>query len=200
MPDLALNVQNSRLDNIIQEGLKERKILLNFEITDSVVEEISWHILRWNAEDKNIPTDKRKPIIIYINSVGGDVANAFNVIDVIRLSKTPVIGVVMGYAYSCGALILLACHKRYGFELSTYLIHDGVAGASSSAGKFKDIAKFYDDMDNRIKDLVLLRTKMTEEFYNQKYASEFYFFSDEAKELGVIDGIIGQDVSLDEII
>ncbi|MCX7745228.1 MAG: ATP-dependent Clp protease proteolytic subunit, partial [Flavobacteriales bacterium] len=98
MADLALNVQNSRLDNVIQEGLGERKILLNFEITDSVIEEISWHILKWNAEDKNLPIDKRKPIIIYINSIGGDVANAFNVINTIQLSKTPVIGVVMGYA------------------------------------------------------------------------------------------------------
>lgn len=200
MADLVLNIGSAYLEKVFEDNLNDRVIILNTEVNDTLVEMATLNILKWNREDKYIPIEQRKPIKIYINSVGGEVVNAFNLIDVILNSKTPVIGIALGYAYSCGALILLACHKRYGFELSTYLIHDGIAGASSSAGKFKDIAKFYDDIDNKIKDLVLSRTKMTEEFYNQKYASEFYFFSDEAKELGVIDGIIGQDVSLDEII
>ena len=59
--------------------------------------------------------------------------------------------------------------------------------------------KFFDSMEERTKQHVLERTKMTEEFYDKVYEQEFWFYADEAKELGVVDKIIGQDCTLDDI-
>ena len=43
-------------------------------------------------------------------------------------------------------------------------------------------------------------TAMTEEFLEDIKDREYYMFSEEAKELGIVDEIIGVDCSIDEIL
>lgn len=187
-------------DKVFEENLKERKIILNEDITEDAVEKVILQILKYNTEDKGLPVEKRKEIKLYINSVGGEVANGYGIIDAIKVSKTPIHGIVLSYAYSMGGLIILACHKRSAFENATILLHDGNCGASSSGSKFKDIAKFYEEMDERIKKFVLGHSKMSSDFYESKRDREFYMYAEQAKELGIIDFVIGQDIDLDEVI
>jgi len=188
-------------DKVFEENLKDRKLIFNDEVDQDVVETIVLQIFKYNKDDKDIPVEKRKPIYIYINSMGGEIANGYIIIDAIECSKTPVHAVVLGYAYSMGGLILLAAKKKYAFKNSTILLHDGSMGAVTSGSKFKDIAKFYDTMNERIKEFVLSKTKMTPEYYDSKYEKEFYMYADaEAKELGIVDYIIGEDCELDEIL
>jgi len=191
----------SFFDKVFEENLKNRKLIFNDDVDQDVVETIVLQIFKCNKEDKDIPIEKRKPIYIYINSMGGEIANGYIIIDAIECSKTPVYAVVLGYAYSMGGLILLAAKKKYAFRNSTILLHDGSMGAVTSGSKFKDIAKFYDTMNERIKEFVLSKTKMTPEYYDSKYEKEFYMYADaEAKELGIVDYIIGEDCELDEIL
>ena len=49
----------------IREHLDKRILVLNEEISIDVLERCSLYILKWNAEDKNIPVEKRKPIWLY---------------------------------------------------------------------------------------------------------------------------------------
>jgi ATP-dependent Clp protease protease subunit len=192
---------NNFIDKVFEESLNERKIILNEDISEYVIERVVVQILKFNKQDKGLPIEQRKPIYLYINSCGGEIANGYAIIDTIETSKTPVYGVVIGYAYSMGGLILLACHKKIGFKNSTILLHDGSMGVSTSGSKSKDVAKFYDTLNDRIKEFVVSKTKMTPEFYDSKYEKEFYMYANaEAKELGVIDFIVGEDVDLDEII
>ena len=55
-------------------------------------------------------------------------------------------------------------------------------------------------MYDKTKQHVLKYTKMTEEFYEEHIDREFYMYEDEAKELGCVDKIIGEDSDLDEIL
>ena len=48
----------------------ERKLFLEEDVGFPVMEMIKM-IMLWNKEDKDIPVEKRKPIIIYIMSDGG---------------------------------------------------------------------------------------------------------------------------------
>ena len=61
-------------DSIYEETIKsyldDRKIILNQDIDTSVLEDVILHIIKWNKEDKDIPTDKRKKIFIYLASDG----------------------------------------------------------------------------------------------------------------------------------
>ena len=203
MADLMQLLGNGNDDlymEVIKENLENRILIFNDEVNDCVIENYILHILKWNREDRDLPIEKRKDIIIYINSPGGNSIDGFNFVDVIRGSKTKVIGVCFGLAASMGYHILLACHDRIGFKNSILLQHDGEISIQNSTSKAKDTMKFFDSMEQRTKEYVLSRTNMTEEFYDKIYDQEYWMYADEAKELGCIDKIIGEDVDLDDIL
>lgn len=185
---------------IIKENLEQRTLVLNDEINDAILENYILYIIKWNREDQDLPIDKRKPITIYINSPGGSSMDGFNLCDVIMQSKTPVRGICFALAASMGYHIYLACHDRIAWKNSIFLQHDGEVCVSNSRSKAKDTMKFFDSMEERTKQYVLERTKMTEEFYDKIYEQEYWMYADEAKELGVVDKIIGLDCTLDDIL
>lgn len=191
---------NDLYEEIIKENIDNRILVFNDEVTECIIENHILHILKWNREDKDLPIEKRTPITIYINSPGGSSIDGFNFVDIIQASKTPVRGVCFGLAASMGYHILLACHDRIGFQNSILLQHDGEISIQNSTSKAKDTMKFFDSMEQRTKDYVLSRTKMTEEFYDKIYDQEYWMYANEARELGCIDKIIGEDIDLDEII
>lgn len=185
---------------VFEENLEDRRILINDGIDSGVIEKISMQILKFNREDKGKAISQRKPIYLYINSLGGDVLNGNNVCDIIKQSKTPVIGVVLSYAMSMGLIMLESCHDRIAFKNSVLLLHDGSLTVANSTKKAKSTMQFYDELDQRVKDLVLEKTLITSEQYDEYSEDEYYMFADKAKELGFIDKIVGEDVSLEEIL
>lgn len=180
--------------------LGDRELVLNQDIDESIMEKFTLQIIEWNKEDIGKPIGLRKPIKIFINSCGGSVMDGMNFVDTILNSKTPVYTIIQAYAYSMGCLISIAGHKRYGYTNSTLLLHDGTNGCITSGSKFADVSKFYRETEDRTKQYVLSRTKMTSEFYDEKYGNEMYLYSNKAKELGFIDEIIGEDVDLEEVL
>ena len=134
--------------------LDKREILWNCAVDESMIE-LSMYILKWNTEDKGLPVKERKPIKIFINSEGGDLNTVLNLIDVIRLSKTPVHTIGLGMAYSAAGYLLMAGHKRYIFENTSFLIHDGYSGAFGSIAKNIDTMRFTERGEERVKNLVL---------------------------------------------
>ena len=182
------------------EDLKDRKLTLDQDIDQFSVAEIVSHIMRYNKEDKDMPADERKPIVLYVVSNGGDVGAGFELIDVISNSKTPVYTVNLGYQYSMGFLIGLAGHKRYAMNNATFLMHDGSSFVYDSGSKVQDRAKFMEKIEHRIKDFVISRTNITAKEYDKKQRVEWYMFADEAKEKGVTDYIVGVDCDIDAII
>ncbi|MGL5330694.1 MAG: ClpP family protease [Peptostreptococcaceae bacterium] len=200
MADLQIGSTDKIVDKAFEDSLKDRKIILNEIIDESTFERTTMQIMKFNKEDKGLPVEARKPIIIYINSNGGEIDNGLALIDVIKQSKTPVYGVVVSYAYSMGGIILVACHKRIAFKHSTVLVHDGSGGAYGSTGKVKDQIKFLEKLDAAVKDIVVGHTKITSEKYDEMYDREWYIMGDELKDLGIIDMVVGEDIDIDEII
>lgn len=202
MPEVeTILIQNGMIDDIFYlKDLKQRKLFLNSEITQTSVSDTIHQIMQFNKEDKGIEIEKRHPILLYITSVGGEVDSGFALIDIIQSSKTPVYTVNVGFNYSMGFLIGLAGHKRYAFKNSKFLHHDGFSGAFNSGSKVIDQIEFNKAGEERIKKYVLSVTKIPEKLYNKKQRTEWYMFADEAKELGVTDCIIGVDCDIDEVI
>lgn len=157
-------------------------------------------ILRWNTEDKNLPTDKRKKIYLYINSDGGDCVLGTQILSTICYSKTPIVTVGFAKCASMASYILAAGHTRYCFPNTIVLYHDGQTGYVSSGNKGKDIQKFYDKLDERMTNFMIEHTDMTAEFIETIKDREYYMFSEEAKERHIVDKIIGVDCDIDEIL
>lgn len=169
--------------------LKKREILWNDEIDDATID-IALYIRKWNEEDKGTDPKDRRPIKILINSDGGSVDAVMHVIDMILLSKTPVITIGMGKVYSAGGLLLMAGHKRLIFSHTSCLIHDGSSGAIGSIGKLLDNLKFTEQLEERVKRYITSQTRITAAMYDENYRRDWFMFSDEMIRLGIADEIV----------
>lgn len=141
-------------------------------------------------EEDNIPIKDRKPIKIYIDSVGGDVMATFTIIDTIKMSKTPVWTINIGMAYSGGFFVLLAGHKRFAYKNSSFLFHEGSTGSSGDAHKFNNWADFYKKILKKLKQHTLENSKITDEQYEDHSKDDWWFTAEEALEYGIFDEII----------
>lgn len=199
---LALAGGNDDLYNeIIRENLENRILIFNEDVNDSLIENYIMYVWKWNREDKDLAPDKRRKITIILNSCGGDVFIGFGgMVNMLQQSITPIRVVGMGLVASMAFYIYICCKERYALKDTVFLMHDGEMSASNSGGKFKDVANFFANMDKRTKEHVLKYTKIDEEFYDAHYDREYYLYADEAKELGCVDYIIGEDCTLDDIL
>ena len=133
-----------------------------------------------------------KPIHIYIDSYGGAVYQCFGLLGVMDKSATPIHTIVTGAAMSCGFMILISGHKRFGYAHSTPLYHQVSSGFY---GKIKDMEEHLEEskrLQKKIEDLTLERTAISKKKLAQilKNKIDWYMSAEEALSLGVIDGII----------
>lgn len=142
----------------------------------------------------NISSIKYPPINIYLSTYGGVVYDGLGIYDAIKSveDKYEVNVIVTGKAMSCGLFILQAGTKRYGTKNSTYLYHDV---SDVEIGKIKAIQESTEEglrLRNRIHDIILTRTKISEQQLNDsiEHKKDWYFDAQTALELGVIDEII----------
>lgn len=198
--DNAITYNYCYEDKFAEEDLENRRLYLNSDIDENVIDSIVYHIIRYNRIDKGIPQEQRKPIILYINSPGGSVADGYGVIDVILTSKTPIYTVNIANCLSMALLIFIAGHKRYAMPHSEFLLHDGASGGFDSSNKMQDRMKFESEqIESMTKDFIVKNTKITNEQYEMNLRKEWYFLPKEGKELGVVDCIVGEDCSVEEI-
>ena len=188
-------------DKFAFEALESRHLAITEPIDEYVLENIRFHVVRYNKEDKGIPRENRKPIIIYISTLGGNETDGFGIIDLITTSETPIYTVNIAVCYSMGFLIFLAGEKRFSMPNATFLLHDGNLKISDSMTKLKDYVEFESSqIGERTKNYVLNRTRISSKLYNKKQRVEWYMYPEEAKEHGVVTHIIGKDASMSDIV
>ena len=178
------------------ENYENRIIWLDTEVDENWLE-YAKKIISWNAEDKGKPIEERKPIKLFFFSPGGDldVNNLF--LDVIKLSKTKIIGINVGIALSAGAFIYLACHERLTLPRATFLLHSGSAeNISGTAEQIQSYNAQYKKQVKQLKDW-LIECGLPKKVVDSKMRGEWFFDAKEAVKLGVAHKIIE---SLDEVI
>jgi ATP-dependent Clp protease protease subunit len=177
---------------------KSRIIYLDYIIDEDFIQLVGNQIIEYNIEDKGKPVEERKPIVILINSGGGNLETCFAVVGIIEQSKTPVITVNLSSAHSAAGLILLAGHKRYCMPRSQMLIHKG--SASGISGNFDEIAdsmksykKIVDDMINLICD----KSKIERKDITKNCKPNWFLPVEQQIALGCVDKVLD---SLDDIL
>lgn len=175
-------------DLINYECALKREIFIS-GIVDGTGTMVDTLIRYWNRQDEGIPVEERQPIKLYIDSPGGSLTDAFTVSDAVRMSKTPVYGICSGIAYSGGFLILISCHKRFGYPHSSYLFHEGQTKSSGTASQFENYTAFYKRQLVQLKHIVLDTTKITEEEYEKIKKDDVWYDAEDALEKGIIDEI-----------
>lgn len=171
------------------EDLEDRVYQLVGEVDEGLLD-FSRHVIRWNREDKGKSVEERKPIKLFFFSPGGSLDINYSVIDIIRLSKTPIIGINMGVCCSAAAYIYLACHKRYMLPHSYFVFHQG---SSQMSGTYGEVVAIMTDYQNQIAELSSFmeeRTTYTSEEITDNIVTEWYVREEEALEKGVCHEVI----------
>lgn len=130
------------------------------------------------------------PIKIKFNSPGGWIVAYQTLSDVISLSKTKVIGINMGMAYSAAAFLLIACHERFALPKARMMIH---RGSSVNSGTFEQTESSQQNYREEVDEMIAAfrkRTKIPEGVLKEKMAPDWYFSAKMALKYGIIDRIV----------
>jgi len=187
LPDAALITYYKNLEN--------RILWLDSEVDDYFLE-YGKYILQWNQEDAGKPVEERKPIRLLFFSPGGslDINNAM--IDIIKQSKTKVVGINMGIAQSAGAFIYLACHERLTMPKAGFLLHRGSGKFGGSYDEIICQVMEYQRQMAELEKYVMENTKIDEETFADNFGTEWFISAKDAVDFGIAHKII---TDIDEI-
>lgn len=192
-PDLLHQYEDEEARRIYLEGAIGTE---NDPMNDNSIGIIK-RILRYNREDKGLPPEERKPIMLYIDSPGGDVTGALVLCHIIMTSKTPVYTVNMCACFSASGVILVCGHKRYALKGSSVLIHSGSTYIGGTREQADSAKKFVDKSDKKFNEILFKKTKIDQKTYRSKAPKDWFLDDEECLKYGLIDKIVDD---LDEIL
>ena len=158
-------------------------------------------------------------LVLSIRSPGGDMIAAMalcSMIETVQSLGTPIIGVCNGIAYSAGFMILTACEYRYMLPHSHCMAHEAKTAISGTMSNLKQktaMLKDYEDM--ALESILRIENDLTKSTAYMRFCKEEgekanivrfikekielswgdnFFRFDAAKDLGVIHGVITEEV------
>lgn len=171
------------------KGLKNRRIIINDQITSDIVEVVMLPLLEMDNDGTG------NPIEIILCSVGGSLFDGMPLCDIIDGLKSPTTIKVLTYAYSMGGLILMSGFnnknvKKVCYKHCTALLHAGSTYLEGNSSSVKDTFNFHQDYEKKIREYTLTHSKITEKEYDKMERYEWYMTSETMLEKGLIDEII----------
>jgi ATP-dependent Clp protease protease subunit len=177
-----------------------RDLYLAKQVDQASINEITKQIIEINDTDQEIALISKiygfdynpKPIKFYIDSYGGYVYQCLGLLGVMEKSQIPIHTIVTGCAMSCGFLISIAGHERYGYPGSTYLYHSVSSGTFGATKQMEEDVIETKRLQKIIEKHTLKNTEITKDELREIYEKkiDWYIDSKLAKKLGVIDEII----------
>lgn len=167
----------------------ERTYWVDDEINASLLNLVKM-IMRCNKEDEGKSIEERTPIKVFIDTPGGDICALWTTIKAIEISKTPVYTINYCTAYSAGADLLAAGHKRYALPGTNAMVHSGSCVFGGTMEQAENMKKHFDKLGKKLVDYFLAHTKVDPKAFKKKAPADWYFDEQEMLENGLIDEII----------
>lgn len=178
----------------------DRNLYLAKQVDQTSINEITKQIIDINDSDVEIMKIAKiygfdyqpNPIKLYVDSYGGEVYQCLGLLGIMEKSKIPIHTIVTGCAMSCGFLISIAGHERYGFPGSTFLYHSVSSGSFGTTKQMEEDIIETKRLQKIIEKHTLKNTDITKDELRDIYEKKIDWFIDskQAKKLGVIDEII----------
>jgi ATP-dependent Clp protease protease subunit len=177
-----------RAYDIYSRLLKDRIIFLGTEVNDTVANLIIAQLIHLANEDP------KKDITMYINSPGGSIYAGMAMLDTMNFIKPDVSTVAVGMAASMGAVLLAggAKGKRYALPNSRIMIHQGSAGFQGSTPDIEIAAREVMSSMKKLDEILAEATGQPIEKVRKDTDRDFFMTAVDAKEYGLIDGIIAR--------
>ena len=161
---------------------KHRTFFIDYEIEeDYCLIELTKTIIRMNIEESKMPEKDLKPIFLYIMSFGGDLDQANFMCDLIESSRIPIVTIATGAAMSAGFLIFLAGKRRYVFQHTQLLVHEGSASFSGTAEQVMQAQENYQRQLEQMRDYIISHTDIDTETFDKNKSKDWYLSVDEIK-------------------
>jgi len=178
--------QGERSYDIYSRLLKDRIIFLGTGIDSHVANLIIAQLLFLENEDK------KKDIIMYVNSPGGHVTAGLAIYDTMQYIKPDVSTVCVGMAASMGAVLLAggAKGKRFALPNSEVMIHQPLGGTEGQASDIRIHADHIIKTKDRLNNILATHTKQPLKTIEKDTDRDFFMDADVAKKYGIVDGII----------
>lgn len=187
--EVEKNNDNVNVGDVIDTGFLQNHIhFINGILNEETVEKaVKWIIFENIKEDDSLLT-------LYINSDGGNLTDAFGLIDVMRMSKKPIRTIGIGSICSSAFLIFAAGTKGHRLigRNTTIMCHQF---SDSAEGKYHDLQtriKENKRMNERMIDLLTDVSELDSKTVKSKLLtpSDVWLSADEAVELGIADSIL----------
>lgn len=178
--------KGERSYDIFSRLLKERIIFLGEEVNDASASLIVAQLLFLDAEDPG------KDIYLYINSPGGSVTAGMAIYDTMQYIKSDVSTICIGMAASMGAFLLAAGKKGKRFSLpnATIMIHQPLGGVQGQASDIKIHTEYLLNIKEKLNRILSKNTGKPLEQVEKDTDRDNFLSADEAKEYGLIDGVM----------
>ncbi|CAK9322301.1 unnamed protein product [Citrullus colocynthis] len=175
-----------RFQSVISQLFQYRIIRCGGAVDDDMANIIVAQLLYLDAVDPN------KDIVMYVNSPGGSVTAGMAVFDTMRHIRPDVSTVCVGLAASMGAFLLSAGTKgkRYSLPNSRIMIHQPLGGAQGGQTDIDIQANEMLHHKANLNGYLSYHTGQSLEKINQDTDRDFFMSAKEAKDYGLIDGII----------
>jgi len=176
-----------RAYDIYSRLLKDRIIFLGGPIDDDVANSVIAQLLFLENQDP------KKDIMIYINSPGGSVTATMAIYDTMQFVKSDISTVCVGMAASGAAVVLAAGKKgkRFALPNSEVMIHQvAVSGVEGRASDIEISAKQITKTKQKLNKILARHTGQKIDKIEKDSDRDYYMSADEAKDYGVIDGIM----------
>ncbi|GFP80611.1 ATP-dependent clp protease proteolytic subunit 5 chloroplastic [Phtheirospermum japonicum] len=175
-----------RFMSVISQLFQYRIIRCGGAVDDDMANIIVAQLLYLDAVD---PT---KDIVMYVNSPGGSVTAGMAVFDTMRHIRPDVSTVCVGLAASMGAFLLSAGTKgkRYSLPNSRIMIHQPLGGAQGGQTDIDIQANEMLHHKANLNGYLAYHTGQSLEKINEDTDRDFFMSAKEAKEYGLIDGVI----------
>ncbi len=178
--------RGERAFDIYSRLLDQRIIFLGQEVDDQIANLIVAQLLHLESQDPG------KDISLYINSPGGSLTAGMAIFDTMQFVKPDIQTICFGIAMSMGSLLLAggARGKRYALENSRILTHQPSAGFQGQSTDIEIHAKEILDSRERTEKIYAERTGQSQETIHADMDRDRFFTASQAKEYGLIDGIL----------
>ncbi len=178
--------RGERYFDIYSRLLKDRIIFLGTPIDDTVANLIMAQLLHLESDDPD------KDVFLYINSPGGSITSLFAIYDTMQYIRPDVNTVCMGMAASAAAVLLAggAPGKRFALPHARVMLHQPHGGAQGQASDIEIQAKLIVQMREQLNEILAHHTGQDLEKISQDTERDYWMLADQAKEYGVVDGIL----------
>jgi ATP-dependent Clp protease, protease subunit len=188
--------RGERSFDIYSRLLNERIIFLGTPVDDTVANLVMAQLLHLESEDPD------KDIQLYINSPGGSVTALLAIYDTMQYVKPDVATTCMGQAASAAAVLLAAGAKgkRFGLPHSRILIHQPSGGAEGQSVDIEIQAREILRMRRMLDEILAAHTGQPVERISRDTDRDFIMTAEQAKEYGLIDDIIENRRTAEELV